>query len=141
MSDIVTSEKRSEIMRASKPKGNLTTEKRLIKIFKQLCITGWRRNYKVANSCPDFVFRNTKIAIFADGCFWHGHNCRNVVPKTNPDYWSDKIEKNKKRDQDIVKRLESKGWTVFRIWECEIKRCKLPPEILQLSKKHGNTRS
>ncbi len=121
MSDTISEKKRSEIMRASKPKGNKSTELRLIQLFRQLNMKGWRRNYKIAGSIPDFVFLKKRIAIFADGCFWHGHNCRNLTPKQNSEYWQKKIENNRIRDKQINERLERKGWKVIRIWECEIK--------------------
>lgn len=121
MSDTVSEKKRSEIMRANKPKGNKSTELKLIQLFKQLGLKGWRRNYKIAGAIPDFVFLKKRIAIFADGCFWHGHNCRNLTPKQNSEYWQKKIENNRIRDKEINERLERKGWKVIRIWECEIK--------------------
>lgn len=122
MSDTITQRKRSEIMRANKPKGNKSTEQKLIILFKELGIKGWRRNYKIAGAFPDFVFLKQKVAIFADGCFWHGHNCRTLRPKTNRKYWDEKIKKNRERDKDIKERIGEKGWKVLRIWECEINR-------------------
>ncbi len=121
MTDTVSEKKRSEIMKANKPKGNKSTELRLIQLFRQLNMKGWRRNYKIAGSMPDFVFHKKRIAVFADGCFWHGHNCRNLTPKQNSEYWQKKIENNRIRDKQINERLERKGWKVIRIWECEIK--------------------
>lgn len=119
--DTVSKKKRSEIMKANKPKGNKSTELKLIQLFKQLGLKGWRRNYKIADAIPDFIFLKKRIAIFADGCFWHGHNCRNLTPKQNSEYWQKKIENNRIRDKQINERLERKGWKVIRIWECEIK--------------------
>lgn len=77
MADIFNDEKRSEIMRKVKSKKNKSTELRLIEIFKQNGITGWKRNYPVKGH-PDFVFQKEKVAVFVDGCFWHGHDCRNT---------------------------------------------------------------
>ena len=79
MADIFNNEKRSEIMRKVKSKKNKSTELRLIDIFKQNGITGWKRNYPVKGH-PDFVFLKEKVAVFVDGCFWHGHDCRNTRP-------------------------------------------------------------
>jgi DNA mismatch endonuclease (patch repair protein) len=132
MSDTVSEKKRSEIMKASKPKGNKSTELKLIQLFKELGIKGWRRNYKIVGAFPDFVFTQYKIAVFADGCFWHGHNCRTLRPKANRKYWDEKIEKNQERDKAIKERIESKGWKVFRIWECEIKKGKLSEKFKSL---------
>lgn len=66
-------------------------------------------------------FISQKTAIFLDGCFWHGHNCRNTKPKANKEYWDNKIEKNIRRDKLVTEKLRTKGWTVIRIWECELK--------------------
>ena len=132
MSDTVSKKKRSEIMKASKPKGNKSTEQALIQLFRKIGIKGWRRNYKIADAFPDFVFPRLKIAVFADGCFWHGHDCRTLRPKTNQNYWDEKIEKNRERDKAIKERIETKSWKVFRIWECEIKKGKLPEKFISL---------
>jgi len=122
MTDTVSEKKRSEIMKANKPKGNKSTELKLIQLFKQLGLKGWRRNYKIVGIRPDFVFRNKRIAVFADGCFWHGHNCRNLTPKQNSEYWQKKIENNRIRDKQINERLERKRWKVIRVWECELEK-------------------
>jgi DNA mismatch endonuclease (patch repair protein) len=120
MSDTFSPEKRSEVMRQVKSKRNKSTELRLVKYFKENGIKGWRRNYKLLGH-PDFVFLKHRIALFADGCFWHGHDCRNTRPKQNQAYWTAKREKNIKRDQEVNERLSAKGWTVIRLWECEIR--------------------
>ena len=120
MVDVFTKEKRSQIMRQVKSNRNKSTELKLIQYFKNHKIKGWRRNYKIFGN-PDFVFSSPKIAIFVDGCFWHGHNCRNTKPEANKEYWNNKIEKNIKRDKLVTEELEKKGWKVIRIWECELK--------------------
>jgi len=112
-------------------KGNKSTELKLIKLFKENHIIGWRRNYKIYGN-PDFVFFKYKIAVFVDGCFWHGHDCRNTKPKDNADYWKNKIEKNKNRDLIVNNYLRKKCWTVYRIWECEIKNKKLPDKLKKM---------
>ena len=121
MADTFSKEERSTIMKKVKSSGNKTTEHSLINIFKQYRITGWRRSYPVIGK-PDFVFPVKKIAVFADGCFWHGHNCRNVIPKQNQAYWDKKRQRNIDRDKIITKLFERRGWTVLRFWECEIKK-------------------
>lgn len=124
MTDIFSKKQRSEIMKAVKSKGNRSTEIKLIKMFKTHRITGWRRNYKLSGR-PDFVFPKKRAALFADGCFWHGHHCRNVTPADNAEYWRNKIARNKKRDKATANALSKKGWKVIRIWECEIKKGKV----------------
>ena len=121
MADIFEKEKRSKIMSAVHSKQNKSTEMKLIKIFKENGIVGWRRNYKVKGH-PDFVFPDKKIAIFVDGCFWHGHDCRNTRPADNAEYWQKKRERNMRHDKEITTLFENRGWTVIRIWECELKK-------------------
>ncbi len=105
-------------MRAVKSSKNKSTEEKLIAYFKENKITGWRRNYKVYGK-PDFVLPDLRIAIFVDGCFWHGHNCRNTHPEQNKEYWKRKIGRNMARDKEVTDHLERLGWNVIRIWECE----------------------
>ena len=121
MTDTFSKEMRSQIMRSVKSKWNKSTELKLIEYFKRERIRGWRRNYKLFGK-PDFVFPQKKIVVFADGCFWHGHSCRNTTPQDNADYWHKKIERNKKRDLFVTQTLTDKGWNVIRLWECQIKK-------------------
>jgi DNA mismatch endonuclease (patch repair protein) len=67
----------------------------------------------------DIVFRRRKLAIFVDGCFWHGCPEHGTSPKSNADFWRDKIETNKRRDLDTNRRLTEAGWRVLRVWEHE----------------------
>lgn len=120
MADVFDREKRSNIMLKVRSKGNKSTELKLIEIFRKEHITGWKRDYPVKGH-PDFVFLNKKIAVFVDGCFWHGHDCRNTRPSDNQEYWQRKRERNIRHDQEITVLFESRGWRVLRIWECELK--------------------
>lgn len=95
MADTFDKDKRSAIMKSVRSSGNKNTELRLIAFFKANSIKGWRRYYSVKGH-PDFVFMDKRIAVFVDGCFWHGHDCRNTRPKQNEDYW------NKKRIRNIT---------------------------------------
>ena len=121
MSDVFNNEKRSEIMKHVRSKNNKSTELKLIQIFDENHIVGWRRNYPVKGH-PDFVFLDKKIAIFVDGCFWHGHDCRNTRPSDNAEYWQKKRERNIKHDKEVTALFEQRDWTVIRIWECELKK-------------------
>ena len=121
MADVFDPQKRSNVMRQIRSKKNKSTEIRLIEIFKKNNVTGWKRNYPVRGH-PDFVFLKCRIAVFVDGCFWHGHDCRNTRPETNKEFWQKKRERNIKHDQEITELIEKRGWTVVRIWECELKR-------------------
>lgn len=112
--------RRGELMSRVRSTGNQTTEKKLALLLRKAGLTGWRRHQPLPGN-PDFVWLKFKIALFVDGCFWHGHNCgRNVTPKTNAKAWRDKIERNQARDQRVVRSLRQLGWKVIRIWECRL---------------------
>ncbi|GMO68033.1 MAG: very short patch repair endonuclease [Endomicrobiia bacterium] len=137
MSDIFSKSKRSDIMRSVRSSKNKSTELKLVAIFKENGITGWRRGYKIYGQ-PDFAFVKNKTALFVDGCFWHGHKCRNLEPKDNSDYWTAKIVRNKKRDMETSETLKGKGWRSMRIWECELKnknRAKLLSKLTSILKR------
>ncbi|WP_231941949.1 very short patch repair endonuclease [Candidatus Endomicrobiellum trichonymphae] len=129
---IFLTKKRSAIMSCVRSSKNNSTELKLISIFKEYAIKDWQRNYKLEGK-PDFVFKNGKKVVFTDGCFWHGHKCRNTMPKDNSEYWTAKIIRNKIRDKEVSKILKEKGWQVIRIWECELNnkhRAKLLRKLL-----------
>lgn len=121
MVDLFLAEQRSNIMRSVKSRNNKSTEIKLLNFFKIHKINGWRRSFELFGK-PDFVFPKDRIAVFVDGCFWHGHNCRNINPKNNKNYWQQKITKNKKRDILVNKTLKNKNWKIIRIKECELKK-------------------
>lgn len=131
MSDVYDKATRSAVMSKVRSKGNKSTELRLIELFHEYGITGWRRNYPVKGH-PDFVFMERRIAVFVDGCFWHGHDCRNTRPKENEDFWTAKRERNIKRDEEVTANFERRGWVVIRIWECQLKKKNLPELLLKL---------
>ena len=75
------------------------------------------RNVKTIMGKPDIVFRRKMVAVFIDSIFWHGHPKLFIMPKTNTEYWSNKIERNMNRDKIVNEDLRSKGWNVIRIWD------------------------
>ena len=121
MADVFSAEKRSQVMKSVRSSQNKSTELKLIEYFRQRQITGWQRKYKVKGH-PDFVFLKRRIAVFVDGCFWHGHDCRNTRPSANAEYWNRKRQKNMDHDKEITALFEKRGWTVIRIWECELQK-------------------
>lgn len=80
---------------------------------------------------PDIVLPKYNTVIFVHGCFWHGHEgCgKYSVPKTNTDFWTNKIKRNKERDQETWRQLEAKGWRVIIVWECELKKAVLDATV------------
>jgi len=121
MADTVSPKERSQIMAKVKGQGNKSTELKLIKLFKEYDIKEWRRKYPLIGN-PDFVISKPRLAIFVDGCFWHGckEHCR--IPKSNCEYWVSKIGRNIKRDKIVNKELKEKRWVVIRIWEHELRK-------------------
>lgn len=83
----------------------------------------YRKNDARLPGKPDIVLPKYKTAIFVNGCFWHGHEgCRYFVwPQNNADFWKEKISGNILRDAKMAHELESAGWQVITIWECELK--------------------
>jgi DNA mismatch endonuclease, patch repair protein len=100
--------------------GNYTTEVRFIRLMRQYKISGWRRRSKLPGR-PDFIFTKCKVAVFIDGDFWHGNPKKFRIPKSNCDYWEQKIAGNRNRDHEVNKALRQMGWRVLRIWESSLK--------------------
>lgn len=121
MTDIHTKEQRSRNMAAIRGRYNKSTEIALIKIFHDAKIKGWRRHCVYLPGTPDFIFSKHKIAIFLDGCFWHGCKKCFIIPKTNRKFWDKKIADNRKRDKRVIRELVQRGWKVLRFWEHDIK--------------------
>jgi DNA mismatch endonuclease, patch repair protein len=83
----------------------------------------FRINVKALPGKPDIVLPKYKAVIFVHGCFWHGHRCRrNPRAKSNIEFWSGKIRKNKVRDRMVYKTLAATGWRVMVVWECAVRR-------------------
>ena len=119
--DKLTPEQRHKNMVAIKGKNTKPEET----VRKYLFSEGfrYRKNVRKLPGSPDIVLPKYRTVVFVNGCFWHGHNgCRYFVwPKSNPDFWRDKIETNIKRDYKNYLSLKKSGWNVITIWECELK--------------------
>ena len=102
-------------------RGNRDTELRLITIMRAHRITGWHRNWPLFGK-PDFAFPKLKLAVFVDGCFWHGCPLHATQPKQNAAFWRKKISANRTRDRLVTRTLRRLGWRVLRVWEHELKR-------------------
>jgi DNA mismatch endonuclease (patch repair protein) len=121
MSDVFSTKKRSDVMSRIRGSGNRGTELRLIRIFRTHRITGWRRTRPLFGK-PDFVFPLLRLAVFVDGCFWHGCPLHATQPKQNARFWREKIARNRTRDRLVGRTLQAKGWRVLRIWDHELAR-------------------
>jgi DNA mismatch endonuclease, patch repair protein len=120
MTDVFSKEKRSAIMSGVKSRGNLATELRLVHILRDHGIKGWRRHFPICGT-PDFVFPNRRLAIFVDGCFWHGCPLHGSLPMANRAFWERKLDRNKERDKEVRRELRKAGWLVLRIWQHELR--------------------
>lgn len=169
MPDVFSRLKRSLVMARIRPKGNRATELVLARLLRRARITGWRRHapvriakvgtqqrgqakeppgakcarrVEIVTVRPDFVFTRAKVAIFVDGCFWHGcpkHSPpdrwlrRSTMPlkadrrggmhvlRTGKSFWRAKLAANKMRDRKVNRALRQAGWFVVRIWEHELR--------------------
>jgi DNA mismatch endonuclease (patch repair protein) len=103
------------------PRGNERTELALVRLFRRYRIVGWRRHVPVFGNA-DFVFRKQRVAVFVDGCFWHGCPKHASTPASNRGFWRRKLERNKIRDRLVNRTLSKSGWRVVRVWQHELIR-------------------
>jgi DNA mismatch endonuclease (patch repair protein) len=94
----------------------------------------YRKNDKRYPGKPDMVFPKYKTAIFVNGCFWHSHHgCFDfVMPKSKVDYWQEKLKRNKQRDSEHIAKLETDGWRVLVVWECDLKKAVCEERLMRL---------
>jgi len=108
----------SRRLSAVRNRGNRSTEQVVRFRLVRAGLKGWTLHDKTVPGTPDFLFGKYRIAIFVDGCFWHGcAHCRAVNHKKNVGYWTTKIAGNRQRDQRTTSLLRSRGYIVIRIWE------------------------
>lgn len=121
MSDVFTPEQRSAVMRAVK--GRDTTPELAVRRILRVAGIGYRLGGRGLPGRPDLVMQGRRVAVFVHGCFWHGHDCPRGArrPKSNADYWSAKIGRNRTRDIATEAALEATGWRVVTVWECDLK--------------------
>jgi len=120
MADTLSKEKRSALM--SKITGKETKPEILVRKFLFSQGLRFRKNVKTLPGTPDVILPKYKVAIFVNGCFWHGHTCRQGhLPSSNLEYWENKIAENVFRDSRKKLELENLGWRVIVVWQCEMK--------------------
>lgn len=120
--DKITPELRSANMRRIRSKD--TKPELLVRaICRKLGFNGYRIHRRDIPGSPDIAWIGRKQAVFFNGCFWHGHSCKDGIhkPKSNAEYWSNKISSTRKRDWRHWMELADKGWSVLVIWECELR--------------------
>jgi DNA mismatch endonuclease (patch repair protein) len=142
MPDFFTPKQRSHLMSTIRGRANISTELRVAGILRTAGITGWRRHLPLPGR-PDFTFPQQRVCIFVHGCFWHDCPRCKKRSSTRPEYWAEKIEVNRRRDQRVLRELRRRGYKVIVIWECTLRR--KHPEIaisrlFRLLKQAGVTR-
>lgn len=135
MTDVHSKETRSYNM--SKIRSKDTKPELLVRKFLHSQGFRYRIHVKDLPGKPDIVLPKYKTVIFIQGCFWHGHGgCKYyVIPKTRTEWWFDKINKNKTKDQTSSQILKDNGWNIIEIWECELKKSVQSETLNQLSKR------
>ena len=101
----------------------------------------YRLNLRIGESRPDVVFPRSRVAVFIDGCFWHGCPDHYVRPRSRETFWADKLKANVVRDRAQTIQLEEQGWTILRFWEHEV-ACRpthILSEIVQALGSKGKT--
>ena len=119
--DKLSREARSALMAKVRSRGNRSTEVRLRLALVRARISGWELHPESVPGRPDFWFATERLALFVDGCFWHGCKRCLRLPKGNRPYWIGKIEGNIRRARRINRALRSDGVTVLRIWEHDVR--------------------
>ena len=130
MADVFSKAKRSGVMARIRSRGNAATELALARLLRANKISGWRRHWALQFQVsgfkfqvrPDFVFRQVRLALFVDGCFWHGCPKHGTQPRGNAAFWKKKFATNRARDRRVNRTLRSAHWRVLRIWECALKK-------------------
>lgn len=149
MADVYTRAERSALMAKVRGRGNLTTEQALAKLLRRQGWSGWRRQQAVRGRTaagerfqvrPDFVFPVRRLAVFVDGCFWHGCPRHGTRPQGNAAFWQAKFRRNRARDRRDMRRLRRAGWQVVRLWEHELRPKARGRLLAKLSRLLGRTR-
>lgn len=132
MADVFSADKRRLIMQAVRRKGT-APELLLAQVLSSLAVT-FTCNENDLPGKPDVVIPASGVAIFVHGCFWHGHascNKGRQLSKTRAAYWKERIARNKRRDARVARRLRSLGYSVYIVWECELRRGRLPMRMVK----------
>ncbi|MGM7700530.1 very short patch repair endonuclease [Pseudalkalibacillus sp. Hm43] len=117
MSDVMTKEQRKKTMSKIRSRSKLED-----KVSKALWARGYRfrKNVKSLRGTPDIVIKKYKIVIFIDSCFWHVCPEHGNFPESNTQFWRNKLQQNKKRDEIVTTYYKQKGWFIMRVWEHEL---------------------
>lgn len=104
----------------SRIRGRHTTPERVLRSLLWRAGLRYRLHSKTPAGRPDIVFPRARVAVFVDGCFWHGCPEHYVRPRSSSQFWATKLSENVRRDVEQTRRLEKLGWRVCRVWEHEV---------------------
>lgn len=121
MRDFFSPEERSRLMSRIRGRANISTELKIAGILRAAGVKGWRRHLPLPGR-PDFTFPKQRVCIFVHGCFWHDCTRCKKRSSTRPEYWAEKIEMNRRRDQRVSRELRRRGYKVIVVWECTLRR-------------------
>ena len=107
-------------MASVRSRGNRSTENVTMALLRRAKINGWKRHLPLPGK-PDFAWPGPKVALFVDGCFWHGCSRCYRQPKSNINFWQRKVTMNQHRDRKVSRQLRSREWSVLRVRECTLK--------------------
>lgn len=118
MTDIWSREKRSEVM--SRIRGKDTGPELLLR----RALHGVGARYRIHDGTvpgrPDVSHKGARVAVFVDGCFWHGCPEHYQKPDNNEAFWEEKLAENQRRREEVIEQLRDDGWQIFELWECEV---------------------
>jgi DNA mismatch endonuclease, patch repair protein len=121
MRDAMSHAARSLLMSKVRGRGNRSTEARVQGALVSRGLRGWVKHPAQVPGRPDFYFPRRRLALFVDGCFWHGcPRCARAVPRSRTTFWRNKLRANKNRDRRVGKLLRQQGYRVVRVWEHEL---------------------
>jgi len=109
-------------MASIRHRGNRTTERAFAGLLRARHVSGWALHRRDIVGRPDFYFADSQIAVFIDGCFWHGCPKCFQAPRQNARFWAKKIGLNRKRDQRVTRFLRRQGVKVIRLWEHDLEK-------------------
>jgi|SRR5579875_498132 len=142
MTDPLTPQQRSERMSRVHSTGSRSTEGRVEAALIANGIEGWVKQAKVGHAKPDFYFPAQRLAVFVDGCFWHACPvCSRRMPTARRDFWSNKIDQNRRRDNRQHRQLRREGYHVLRIWEHELKSDRWVKRLLAMLRRLDASRA
>jgi DNA mismatch endonuclease (patch repair protein) len=120
--DVFSKAKRSQVMSRIRDRGNRSTEGTFAALLRRSRISGWKLQCSAVAGKPDFYFKKRKLAVFVDGCFWHGCPRCFRAPRQNALFWAKKIAGNRNRDRKVTCALRHEGIKVIRLWEHDLEK-------------------